>query len=87
MEVHDIHHADKVKRLLEQYEDELEEAEEYAELAEEMPGCAELMHAIGREEVTHAYHLRDKLLKMGHEFADDHESKWHKVLKKYGWEK
>lgn len=87
MEVHDIHHADKVKRLLEQYEDELEEAEEYAELAEEMPGCAELMHAIGREEVTHAYHLRDKLIKMGHEFAEDHESKWHKVLKKYGWEK
>lgn len=87
MEVHDIHHADKIKTLLERYEEEIEDAEEYEELAEEMPGCAKLFRTIGNEEVTHAYHLRDKLLKMGHEFAGEHESKWHKVLKEYGWEK
>lgn len=80
-------HVDKEKILLDRYEEELEDACEYARLAEEMPGCADLLHAIGREEVTHAYHLRERLHKMGHKFADEHELKWHKVLKKYGWEK
>lgn len=85
---HEHHeHKHKGEVLIERFEEELEDACEYAKLAEEHPECAKLFHAIGREEVTHAYHLRDEILKMGHEIPDEHEVKWHKVLRKYGWEK
>jgi hypothetical protein len=87
---HYDHHERKHKKkeiLIERFEEELEDACEYHELAEEYPECAHLFRRIGREEITHAYHLREKLLGMGHEFSEEHEEKWHKVLRKYGWEK
>ena len=86
---HYDHHERKHKKkeiLIERFEEELEDACEYHELAEEYPECAHLFRRIGREEITHAYHLREKLLGMGHEFSEEHEEKWHKVLRKYGWE-
>lgn len=79
-------HKERKQALLERFEEELEDACEYAELAEEHPECAELFHAIGREELTHAYYLSDRIRRMGHELSDELELKWHKTLKKYGRE-
>ena len=83
---HRERHHEKMEELIERFEEEIEDACEYYELADEYPECAHLFHKIGREEVTHAYHLREKLLEMGHEFSEEHKEKWHKVLRKYGWE-
>ena len=83
---HRERHHEKTEELIEHFEEELEDACEYYELADEYPECAHLFHRIGREEVTHAYHLREKLLEMGHDFSEEHKEKWHKVLRKYGWE-
>ena len=83
---HRDRHLEKKELLLEHFEEEVKDACEYYALAEEYPECAHLFRRIGREEITHAYHLREKLLVMGHDFSEEHEEKWHKVLRKYGWE-
>lgn len=83
---HHEHHEDKMHILLERFEEELEDACEYLKLAEEMPEEAIGLELIGRDEVTHANHLHDILEEHGHEFSEEHEKKWHHVLKKYGWE-
>ena len=68
---HEHHeHKHKGEVLIERFEEELEDAHEYREHAEEYPECADLMHALGREEVTHAYYLKEKIEKMGHEIPD-----------------
>ena len=85
---HEHHeHEEKFKMLTERYEEEVEDAHEYYELSEKYPECAPLFYKIGSEEVTHAYHLREKLLERGHVFSAEHEAKWHKVLREYGWGK
>lgn len=73
--------------LLHHFAEEMEDACEYAHLAEEYPAEAEDFWAIGREEVTHAHHLKKLLDHHGHEFSDEHIAKWHKILHKYGFEK
>jgi hypothetical protein len=85
---HHEHHENKSRTdiLLERFEEEIEDACEYHRLAEEYPKCAHLFHKIGREEITHAYHLRERLLEMEHVFSEEHDEMWHKVLRKYGWE-
>lgn len=85
---HDHHeHEDLHHVLLDRYEEELEDACTYARLAEEHPEEAVGFNSIGREEVTHAIFLRKELEDLGHEFSEEHEKKWHRVLKKYGFEK
>jgi hypothetical protein len=86
-ENHEHHeHKNKIEVFLERFEEEIEDACEYHRLAEEYPKCAHLFHKIGREEITHAYHLRERLLEMEHVFSEEHDEMWHKVLRKYGWE-
>lgn len=73
--------------LVHRFEEELEDACEYAHLAHEHPEYEKDFLAIGREEVTHAHHLFTLLRQHGHELSDAHEAKWHRVLRKYGFEK
>lgn len=80
-------HKDIESILQEHYEDEIEGACDYAKLAEKYPEYAKDFWALGREEVTHADHFRTLLRHHGHEFSDEHEGKWHRVLKKYGFER
>jgi ribonucleotide reductase beta subunit family protein with ferritin-like domain len=86
MEYGHAEHKDKHHVILERYEEELEDACEYARLAEEMPEESVGLLAIGRDEVTHANYLREILEEHDHVFSEEHEKKWHHVLKKYGWE-
>ena len=84
---HEHHeHKHKGEVLIERFEEELEDAHEYHELAEKYPECSDLMHALGREEVTHAYYIKMKLENIGHEIPDELMAKWHKALRRYGWE-
>ncbi len=80
------HREKKIHTLLERFEEELEDACEYLKLAEEMPEEAIGLELIGRDEVTHARFLHDVLEECGHEISEEHEKKWHHVLKKYGFE-
>lgn len=73
--------------VLHHFAEEMEDACEYAHLAEMYPEDAKDFWAIGREEVTHAHHLFTLLRQHGHELSDEHEAKWHRVLRKYGFEK
>lgn len=86
MEYEHHEHKDKHHVILERYEEELEDACTYARLAEEYPDESVGFWLIGRDEVTHAEHLREILEEHDHEFSDEHERKWHHVLKKYGFE-
>ena len=87
MEYKEHEHHGLMKELLEHFEEELEDACEYAKLADEYPEEYVGFHSIGREEVTHAIFIHDELVDMGHEFSDEHKHKWHHVLKKYGFER
>jgi hypothetical protein len=84
---HEAKHKGLEEVLVERFEEELEDACEYAKLAEKYPDAAKDFYAIGREEVTHADHLHTLLRHHAHEFSDEHEAKWHRVLRKYGFEK
>jgi uncharacterized protein YeaO (DUF488 family) len=76
----------KIHTLLERFEEEMEDACEYVRLAEEMPEEAVGLWLIGRDEVTHARFMHEVLEEYGHELSEEHEKKWHHVLKKYGLE-
>lgn len=84
---HEAKHKGLEEILVERFEEELEDACEYAHLAHEHPEYEKDFFAIGREEVTHAHHLFTLLRQHGHELSDEHEAKWHRVLRKYGFEK
>jgi hypothetical protein len=83
----DHYEKDEEHVLLDRYAEEMEDACKYAHLAKEHPEYEKDFLAIGREEVTHADHLRTLLRHHGHEFSDEHEGKWHRILQKYGFEK
>lgn len=84
---HENVHKSLEEVLAHHFEEELEDACEYARLAEKYPEDEKDFWAIGREEVTHAHHLKNLLDRHGHDFKDEHLAKWHRVLHKYGYEK
>ena len=73
--------------LMHHLEEEMEDACEYARLAEEYPVDEKDFWMIGLEEVTHARHLKMLLERHGHHLSDEHVAKWHRIMHKYGLEK
>lgn len=72
---------------MEHFREELEGACEYAKFAEEQPENAQAFWAMGRDEISHANFFKHQIENHGFELTDDLEGKWHRVLKKYGYEK
>jgi ferritin len=72
------------KELHEHLEEEIEDAHEYIELAEdaEARGCKYLaigLHEIAREEFSHAKFHRDYLISKGQHPHGEIEEKWHEL--------
>jgi rubrerythrin len=77
-------------RLREQFCEEIEDAHEYLDLAEEAERdgwhlTARGFKMIAHEEMSHANFLRERLLEWG-EYPDGKDDKWHHLLHRLGYE-
>lgn len=80
-------HADMLEVLAEHFEEEIEDACEYAKLAEEYHDEHIALWELGREEATHANYLHSVLERHHHHFNEEHLEKFHKMMRKFGFEK
>lgn len=80
-------HPDIKEALTERFEEEIEDAEEYYELAEAHPSTAYAYYVLAREELSHANFFRSELHDRGFHLPEELEKKWHHVLKLLGFEK
>ena len=76
-------------KIQEQFCEEIEDAHEYLELAEEAEedGCYQTAHGlelIAHEEMSHANFLREKLIELGM-YHHEKDEKWHHLLHKLGY--
>ena len=76
-------------RLREQFCEEIEDANEYLDLAEEAERdgwhlTANGLEMIAHEEMTHANFLRERLMEWG-EYHAEKDEKWHHLLQRLGY--
>ena len=80
-------HRDLVKVIAEHFEEEIEDACEYAHLAEEFPDEQIALWELGREEATHAWYMHDVLERHHYNFSEEHLEKFHRMMRKFHFEK
>jgi hypothetical protein len=76
-------HKTMIETLAEHFEEEIEDACEYAHLSEEYPHEAIAFWELGREEATHANYMHTLLEKHGYEFPEEHLKKFYKMMRKF----
>jgi hypothetical protein len=81
------HNKDLVRVAAEHFAEEIEDASEYAHLAEQFEDEPQLFWELGREEATHANYLHSLLEKHGYNISVEHKEKFHRMMKKYHFER
>ena len=80
-------HKDLVKVIAEHFEEEIEDACEYAKLAEEFSDEQIALWELGREEATHANYLHNVLKRHNYHIPEEHEEKFHRMMRKFHFER